>query len=190
MTFPKLNTMRLQLVEITKKHTENYYAILSMDEVTKYYGMDPLKNKSDALGMIRSFHQNYESNRGIRWGIIISDTQEFAGTVGLNNLSLWSKKAEIGYELHPNHWNQGYITEAVEGVLNYAFDELQLFRMGAVTYPQNTASITVLEKLGFQKEGLLRGYLYQNDQSYDANIFSLLKNEWKENLAEKTIESH
>ncbi|MCG1028999.1 GNAT family N-acetyltransferase [Virgibacillus halodenitrificans] len=178
MAFPELETPRLQLVEIKKKHIVHYYNILSMDEVTRYYGMDPLEKESDAINMINSFRHNYESKRGIRWGIIIRDMQEFAGTLGLNNLSLWSKKAELGYELHPNYWNQGIITEAARSVLNYAFSELALVRMGAVTYPQNIASIAVLEKLGFQKEGLLRRYLYQNNQSHDAYIFSLLNDEW------------
>ena len=179
MVFPELQTDRLRLVQIEEKHTDSYFEIMSKDKVTKYYGMESLKNLEDATKIIDSFERTYKSNRGIRWGIVLKETGEFIGTAGLNNLSVPGKKAEIGYELHPLHWNKGLTAEAVKEVLNYSFTELGLFRMGAVTYPQNTSSIQLLNRLGFIEEGLLRGYLYQADQSHDALIFSLLRTEWK-----------
>ncbi|WP_249872647.1 GNAT family N-acetyltransferase [Oceanobacillus saliphilus] len=178
MKFPELKTSRLKLVQVNEEHVRSYFEIMSKYEVTKYYGMDSLRNMDEALKMVDSFQKTYESKKGIRWGIVIKDTDDFVGTLGLNNLSTWSKKAEIGYELHPSHWNQGITTEAVKEVLRYSFEDLELFRMGAVTYPQNEVSIQLLSRLGFSKEGLLRGYLYQNNQSHDALIFSLLRTEW------------
>ncbi|RWZ60640.1 N-acetyltransferase [Halobacillus fulvus] len=178
MGFPELETNRLKLVQINVEHTHSFFEIMSKDEVTKYYGMDTLKNIEDASEIVESFQKTYDSKRGIRWGIVLKETGDFVGTLGLNNLSTWSKKAEIGFELHPSHWNKGITTEAVKEVLRYSFEELDLFRMGAVTYPQNEPSKQLLKRLGFAKEGLLRGYLYQNNQSHDALIFSLLKTEW------------
>lgn len=178
MGFPELQTNRLKLVQINEEHTQRFFEIMSKDEVTKYYGMDSLKDIDDASKIVESFQNTYESNRGIRWGIVLKETGEFVGTLGLNNLNTRSKKAEIGYELHPSHWSKGVTTEAVKEVLRYSFEELDLFRMGAVTYPQNKPSIQLLRRLGFTKEGLLRGYLFQNNQSYDALVFSLLKTEW------------
>jgi len=181
MKFPELETERLKLIQVNEMHTKSYFDILSKDEVTKYYGMDPLKSMEDALKLIKTLKITYESKRGIRWAMVLKDTGEFVGTVGLNNLSLWSKRAEIGYELHPAHWKKGITTEAVKEVLRYSFEELGLFRIGAVTFPQNEASTKLLQKLGFVKEGLLRGYLYQGNQSHDACIFSLLRTEWEKN---------
>jgi len=180
MEFPVLTTGRLNLVQISKNHTESYYDIMSRDEVTKYYGMDSLNTIEDAKRIITSMNATFESNKGIRWAILLKETETFIGTIGLNNLNLWSKKAEIGYELHPLYWNKGITTEAVKEVLRYSFEELNLFRMGAVTYPQNETSIHLLQRLGFKKEGTLRGYLYQNKQNYDACVFSLLRTEWKQ----------
>ncbi|MUK89500.1 GNAT family N-acetyltransferase [Ornithinibacillus sp. L9] len=178
MEFPKLNTKRLVLDKITKEHIPSYYDVLSREVVTKYYGMDSLKSLEEASKLVESLQQTYESRRGIRWGIFLAETGEFVGTVGLNNLSTWSKRAEVGYELHPNHWNKGITTEAVEEVLRYSFEGLGLNRMGAVTYPQNESSIKLLKRLGFKNEGLLRGYLYQNGKSNDAFVFSILNSEW------------
>lgn len=177
MRFPELETNRLKLVQVKVEHTQSFFEIMSKDEVTKYYGMDSLKSIEDASKIVKSFQSTYENKRGIRWGIILKDTGDFVGTLGLNNLSTWSKKAEIGFELHPSHWNKGITSEAVKEVLRYSFEYLELFRIGAVTYPQNEPSIQLLNRLGFTKEGLLRGYLYQNNQSHDSLIFSLLGSE-------------
>ncbi|QPA32491.1 GNAT family N-acetyltransferase [Thermaerobacillus caldiproteolyticus] len=179
MLFPTLETERLHLVEIGQQHSQKYYEIMSLDEVTRYYGMENLKSIEEAAKMIDSFKNNFLSNRGTRWGIILKENQEFIGTVGLNNLSLPNKRAEIGYEIHPDYWRQGFTSEAVKEVLRYSFEELGLYRIGAVTYPENIASSSLLKKLGFKEEGLLRGYIYQKNRSHDAFIFSLLRTEWK-----------
>ncbi|MFD1204484.1 GNAT family N-acetyltransferase [Sporosarcina contaminans] len=180
MGFPLLETDRLQLIQIKEEHACPYFEIMSKDEVTKYYGMDSLQSIEDATKIIQSMQSTYESKRGIRWGIVLKETGDFIGTVGLNNLSTWSKKAEIGYELHPSHWNKGITSEAVKKVLHYAFEDLHLSRMGAVTYPENVSSIRLLHRFGFVQEGLLRGYLYQNNESHDALIFSLLRTEYND----------
>ncbi|WP_396266072.1 GNAT family N-acetyltransferase [Halobacillus salinarum] len=130
MAFPALETKRLNLVQVSEEHTESYFEVMSNAEVTKYYGMDALQHREDAVQIIDSFQKTYESKRGIRWGMVLKATGEFVGTLGLNNLSTWSKKAEIGYELHPSHWAKGLTTEAVKEVLRYAFEELDLYRMG------------------------------------------------------------
>ncbi|MDL4843117.1 GNAT family N-acetyltransferase [Aquibacillus rhizosphaerae] len=179
MRFPTLETERLKLVQIGKEYTKSFFEIMSKDEVIKYYGMDKVNSIHEASKIIESFHNTYKCNRGIRWGLITKNKDEFIGTIGLNNLNAWSKKTEVGYELHPDFWNRGLTSEAMKEVLRYSFEELNLFRVGAVTFPDNTASINLLKKIGFMEEGRLRGYLYQNYQSHDALIFSLLKKEWK-----------
>lgn len=179
MRFPILETKRLKLVQVEKEHTQSFYDIMSRDEVTKYYGMESLKSIEDASKIVESFQNTYESKRGIRWGIVLRETGEFVGTLGLNNLITWSKKAEIGFELHPSYWNKGITTEAVKEVLRYSFEDLEIFRIGAITYPQNEPSKQLLKRLGFNEEGLLRGYLYQNNQSHNALVFSLLRTEWQ-----------
>ena len=100
--------------------------------------------------------------------------QPFAGTIGLNNLSKGMKRAEIGFELHPDFWRTGITSEAVKAVVDYSFTELGLQRMGAVTFLDNVASINLLEKHGFEQEGILRSYLFQNGQFHDARVFSVL----------------
>ncbi|WP_026833078.1 GNAT family N-acetyltransferase [Exiguobacterium undae] len=178
MPFPTLETSRLALVEVTPEHAPALFHILANEDVTRFYGMNPLRAQHDALNIIASFKQTYDTQQGIRWGIMIRDSGTFIGTLGLNHLSLYSKKAEIGFELDPAHWRRGYAAEAIQAVLEYAFETLALHRMGAVTFLENEASIQLLTRLGFEEEGILRGYLYQDDSSHDGRIFSLLRPDW------------
>ncbi|PWW26843.1 acetyltransferase (GNAT) family protein [Cytobacillus oceanisediminis] len=85
-----------------------------------------------------------------------------------------TNRAEIGYEIHPEHWRKGYTFEAVSKVIQYGFDELGLTRIGAVVFMNNEASIKLLTKAGFEKEGILRNYMYQNGEAYDTYVFSIL----------------
>lgn len=180
MKFPILNTQRLTLTKVEERDAIRFFDIMSRDKVTVYYGMDSLTYPEEAVEIIRSFDAIWSASRGIRWAIRLKENKEFIGTIGLNNLNKKAKKAEIGYELHPDYWHQYYTQEAIHVVLTYIFTELDLYRIGAVTFPENTASNRLLEKLGFTLEGRLRGYLHQRNQSHDAYVFSLLKTEWAE----------
>ncbi|MFJ7729196.1 GNAT family N-acetyltransferase [Neobacillus sp. NPDC097160] len=178
MTFPILETKRLKLIEITHQHVDPLYEILSLEEVTQFYGTNRFTLQVEASRLIDMIHKNFLENRGIRWGIKLKENQRIIGTVGLNALHLKNKRAEIGYELHPSFWRTGYATEAIKEVLRFSFDQLDLYRVGAVVYPENEASINLLMKLGFTKEGLLRGYIHQNEQFHDTYVLSLLQLEW------------
>ncbi|CRK80438.1 GNAT family N-acetyltransferase [Neobacillus massiliamazoniensis] len=179
MAFPSLITNRLKLVEINHNHVDSLYEILSLEEVTRYYGTDRFTYLGEASRLIDMFHKNFYEKRGIRWGIILKENQKFIGTIGLNALQMNNKRAEIGYELHPAYWRKGYISEAIKEVLRFSFEIIDLNRIGAVVYPENEPSLKLLMKIGFEKEGLLRGYIQQNNQFHDTYVLSLLKYEWE-----------
>lgn len=179
MNFPFLQTKRLKLVEITEEHQENLFQILSLHDVTKFYGMDALKSMKDSAKLTNMFQTNFVNKRGIRWGIICKKDHHFIGTIGLNALHLENQRAEIGYELHPDYWRMGYIKEALNEILCYSFKELDLNRMGAVVFPENIPSLILLQKMGFSKEGILRHYIKQNGQFHDTIVLSILRTEWE-----------
>jgi ribosomal-protein-alanine N-acetyltransferase len=177
--FPPLETERLKLIEIMPNHAESLFEILSLEEVTRYYGTDTFTSIEEAKKLIDMFQKNFYEKRSLRWGIVLKENNKFIGTLGLNGLQLKNKKAEIGYEIHPSYWRQGYTSEAIKEVLRYSYLELKLNRVGAVVYLENQASSNLLEKLGFKKEGELRDYLFQNNSYHTTSMFSLLKREWE-----------
>ena len=183
MLFPTLETERLKLIEIMPNHAESIFKILSLDEVTRYYGTDRFISIEEAKKLIDMFQKNFYEKRSMRWGIVLKENNKFIGTLGLNGLQLKNKKAEIGYETHPSYWRKGYTSEAIKEVLRYSYLELELNRIGAVVYVENEASSNLLEKLGFKKEGVLRDYLFQNNSFHTTSMFSLLKREWEPHAA-------
>ncbi|HWJ77548.1 MAG TPA: GNAT family protein [Niallia sp.] len=177
--FPILETERLVLREINKEDAESIFSSFSNEKVIRYYGQSRFTKIVEAYDIIDLFANNYKADRSIRWGIQLKDQPGLIGTIGLNNLLFKSKRGEIGYEIQPFYWRNGYTSEAVKSVLTYAFDVLDLHRIGAVVFLENDASNNLLKKLGFQHEGILRGYILQDGIHYDTNIYSKLKAEHK-----------
>nr|WP_026681587.1 GNAT family protein [Priestia megaterium] len=173
--FPTLETDRLVLRELTNEDAEGIFACFSNDDLTRFYGQETLKSIEEAEKFVDFFSKNYSEKRGIRWGIERKGTNGIIGTIGFNAWSPKHKRAEIGYEIHPEQWTEGYISEAVSKVLSYGFDLMGLNRIGAVVFIENDASNKLLEKVGFQKEGVLRDYMYQGGKAYDTYVYSLLR---------------
>ncbi|WVE34662.1 GNAT family N-acetyltransferase [Priestia megaterium] len=172
--FPILHTPRTTLREITEVDADTIFDCFSQKEVIRYYGQEKLTTFQEALHLIDIFAENYRNRKGLRWGIERLDTGELMGTVGFNQWNQKHKRAEIGYELHPKHWGHGYASEAASAVMAYGFDTLQLVRIEAVVFLENKASQHVLEKLGFQQEGVLKNYMCQNGKAHDTLVYSSL----------------
>ena len=173
--FPKLETERLRIREIVHSDAQAIFNCFSNKDVTRYYGQDPITDLGQAEQFVEFFAKNFKEKRGIRWGIELKVNKELIGTIGFNAWSPKHKRAEIGYELHPHYWRKGYATEAVQQVISHGLYGLGLTRIGAVVFPENTASNELLIKLGFEKEGILKNYMYQNGVAHDTNVYSLVK---------------
>ncbi|MFT0803439.1 GNAT family N-acetyltransferase [Bacillus swezeyi] len=172
--FPNLDTERLILREITHDDAEGIFACFSNDNITRFYGQDSLETIDQARGFVDFFAKNFEEKKGMRWGIERKGEKGLIGTIGFNVWSPKHKRAEIGYEIHPDHWRKGYMSEAVSKILSYGSETLGLTRIGAVVFIENAASNNLLTKMGFQKEGILKKYMYQNGKAYDTYVYSFL----------------
>ncbi|CAM3753212.1 MULTISPECIES: GNAT family N-acetyltransferase [Paenibacillus] len=172
--FPIIETERLRLREIRLDDAQAIFCCFSHEDVTRYYGQEAFTAIEQAEQLIDLFAKNRLERRGIRWGIELKDKKGLLGTIGFNAWAPKHKRAEIGYELHPDYWRQGYAREAASAVLSFGFQELGLDRVGAVVFIDNDASHALLNRLGFEKEGLLRKYIHQNGKSYDTYIYSLI----------------
>jgi [ribosomal protein S5]-alanine N-acetyltransferase len=173
--FPTLDTERLRLREITMDDTDGLFACFSNERVTRFYGQETLDNIEQAEAFVDFFANSYKEKRGIRWGIEVKELPGIIGTIGFNAWSPKHKRAEIGYEIQPEHWRKGYTLEAVSNVIQYGFNEMGLTRIGAIVFIDNEASNQLLAKAGFQREGILRQYMYQNGEAYDTYVYSILK---------------
>ena len=176
-TFPILHTDRLYLIEIKQSHLSDLYKLFSDEKVTRFYNLLPFQNEQEGQKFIDWFHNRFKDKLGIRWGIAIKGQQNIIGTIGFNNFSK-QHRANIGYDLQTEHWNNGFITEALKAVINYGFNNLGINRIEAEVMQGNIISEKVLIKLNFKKEGVLREWMLWNEKHYDMTMFSLLKSDY------------
>ena len=113
------------------------------------------------------------------WYIRALDTGKVIGTFGFHSVDWRVGRAEIGYGLSPAEWGKGYFGEALHAALDFAFGELGLHRVAAVTLVSNTGSLRALERAGFAREGTMRDYYLAHDgRRGDAAIFAILATDW------------
>ncbi|MCB9232819.1 MAG: GNAT family N-acetyltransferase [Bacteroidia bacterium] len=87
-----------------------------------------------------------------RWVMELKSTGEYMGFCGLKYLPD-IQEVDLGYRMFPRFWGQGYATEAAQATLDYGFEVLGLKRIIGQAFPENVASVRVLEKLGMKFEG-------------------------------------
>jgi [ribosomal protein S5]-alanine N-acetyltransferase len=177
--FPELETERLRLRQLTIDDLDFVYQHFSDPRVAEFLlDEPPISNISQAREIIE-FYQHSERKTWNRWGISLKSSEQLIGTCGFHK---WNKRdlhSEIGYDLSPEFWGQGIMTETLHAVIQNGFERMGLNRITAIVYPQNQRSLDLLHKLCFQTEGLLRDYHYSNGIFYDHYILSLLKRDWK-----------
>lgn len=175
--FPTLHTERLDLVEIRQTHLGDLYRLFRDEHVTRFYNLLPFKQEEDAQALLDWFRSRTASWLAIRWGITLKGSEELIGTLGFNNFTE-NHRASLGYDLRAEHWGCGYMPEALRAVIGFGFETLGVNRIEAEVMSGNVSSERVLTKLGFQKEGLLRQWMFWNEQHYDMTLFSLLRCEY------------
>jgi ribosomal-protein-alanine N-acetyltransferase len=175
--FPELETERLLLRQLGQEDAQHLFHYFSLDVVTEYYDLESFKELEQAVSLIRSWNQRFENGEGIRWGITLKTENRVIGTCGFHNWMKEHYKAEIGYELTPEYWRKGIMTEAIEEIVQFGFKELGLNRIEAFIDPENISSRKLLEKTGLKEEGLLKDCFFEKNRFVDAVIFAILKRE-------------
>lgn len=177
--FPLLETERLVLRQLKTEDSKDLFHYFSKDEVTKYYDLECFDVIGQAEELIKTWNNRYQEQKGIRWGITIKSEDRVIGTCGFHNWSTEHYKAEIGYELTPEYWRQGIMTEVLNEIVQYGFKALGLNRIEAFIDPDNISSKKLLEKAGLQEEGYLKDYFYEKNKFVNAVIFAILKREYR-----------
>lgn len=163
-----LETGRLVIRPFQENDAEAFFACCQNPNLGNNAGWAPHKTIEES----REILQNVFIGQENVWAITLKDTQRLIGSVGI----IPDPKREnpqvrmLGYWLDEAHWGKGYMTEAVQAVLNYGFNELQLSLITANCYPHNKRSQQVLERNGFIYEGVL----HQAELTYNGNILDHL----------------
>ncbi len=114
-------------------------------------------------------------------GIELLRERRLIGVIGLHHADPFQGTAIMGYWLGKSYWHNGYMSEAVDRMISFVFDTLKLRRINIEAYVENEGSIKIIERAGFQSEGLCRSKnrCLATGKLHDVRIFGLLKDEWR-----------
>jgi ribosomal-protein-alanine N-acetyltransferase len=143
---PILTTERLTLRQLVINDEQEVFTLRSDGEINKYLD----RQISNTIDDARNFIHKVIENNALYWAITLGDRNILVGTICLFGFSEENDKCEIGYELLPDFQGQGIMKEAVEKVMDYAFNTLQVRKIEASLHRDNQSSIKLLEKLSFK----------------------------------------
>jgi RimJ/RimL family protein N-acetyltransferase len=149
-----LATERLTLRRLERRDAAVISAYRSDPAVAQYQSWDSPYPVQSAEALVREMESRRLDEPGwTQIGIELRATGELIGDVAFENRD--ASEAAVGYSLAPAHWGHGYATEAVGAVVAHGLDALGFDLIVAEVVPENAASIAVLTRLGFTREGPL-----------------------------------
>jgi len=135
----------------------------SLEDVKKRFETVPDRHTRDFVGFIM-YHKR--DKRPI-------------GDIGLNHIDWVGRNANIYAMIgEPEYWGKGIVGEAAQLVLKYAFTELNLHKVKASVFAPNERSLRAAERLGLNKETIVKEEMYVDGKYYDAHKWGLTKEEW------------
>jgi ribosomal-protein-alanine N-acetyltransferase len=179
--FPVLKTRRLVLRQVAIRDAPWYFEHFNTKEIVEGQDHGGPRDLNEARAELKLyFLDNFRRRSGIRWGITLKGDDKLIGSAGFYK---WIQperyKAEMGYDLNPAFWGMGIMTETLSAIIQYGFDQMGLHRIEVLISRPNKRSQTLIRKLGFKREGVLRDHYFVEGRFSDDVIFSLLKEEWK-----------
>lgn len=166
--FPEINTERLILRKIEESDSDVILFLRSDKTINKFIHRPEnrkTKNISDVIKHIKKLNIETENNKSFSWGITLKSDPKIIGTICLWNFSDNYKIAEVGYDLNPNFQRKGIMSEALNRVVNFGFNELNLDKIEAFTHIQNENSKKLLEKNRFN---------FVKDRKDDDNLSNII----------------
>ncbi len=174
LPFQNLESERLLLRQITPDDVNEIFALRSNPETMKYIPRPLATTKDDAMGHIKMIQDKIVSNEGINWAITEKGNPKMIGIIGHYRIRWEHFRSEIGYMLLPEHQGKGIITEAIQLLVDYGFNEMKMHSLEAIIDPENTASARVLEKNNFVKEAHFKENEFYDGKFLDAVVYSIL----------------
>ncbi len=170
----EIDTGDLHLRPLRTDDAAAMFAILSDPQSMKYWSEKPLADIDEAKKVLRKDLESDAKGDSMCWAVTFKGKTELIGKCILFHFSPANRRAEIGFILKREYWRQGLMHQALGAVINFAFGTLKLHRLEADTDVENAGSLALLEKLGFQREGLFRERWFVYDKWDDSVMLGLL----------------
>lgn len=174
-SFPIIKIDDIMLRELSLDDVNDFFQYISNSNVNRYLAEEDYpKTIEDSKNELIYWSRLFYYKHSIYWGIANSENK-LIGTCGFNNWSMSHQRVEISYDLDYSYWGRGIMTRILRKVCEFAFEQMDANRIQATVAIDNLASIRVLEKLGFNREGLLKQYGILHNVKTDFYMYSLIK---------------
>ncbi len=167
--FPRLETERLILREMTRGDSEAIFQNYSDEDISKYFMDEPFTRLEQAQSLVEAFREEFKQGKALTWALVLRGTDVCIGTCSFILQS--SSCVELGYDLAKVHWGKGLMSEAIGAVLEYGSSRLGCGKIEADTMSHNVRSINLLTRSGFRFDDVREG----------CHFFSLLNESWADN---------
>ena len=179
-----IKTKRLILREYELSDAKEITLKINNLKVSKYLAVVPYPYKlKDANWWINHCAEAKEKRprESYELAVILREGGELMGGAGLTNVDRRIGSAELGYWLAEEYWRQGFMSEAISALIDFAFKKLKLNRVVIPAYVPNAGSSGLAKKLGFKLEGTTRESASPKSTGkiHDTNDWGLLKREWR-----------
>lgn len=162
--------MALELFELIDRNREHF----------KYLPLALVKAPEEEYEFLRGAQQKWKAGKSAIYAIFLRGTNKLVGCCSMNDISWSNRRAEIGYWMDGKYCGNGYMTEAVNAMVDYFFGQ-GLNRVCIRANVKNKASCTVAKRLGFSREGVRRQELFNKymNEYEDIVCYGKLHSEWQ-----------
>ncbi len=176
---PQLETSRLILREFRMSDLEGHHRHITSDpEVAKTMLWQANPDIIHAEAVLRRILSRYGAKDGYRWAIIRKEDDAFLGTISLLRPDEETGSCSFAYMLGKAFWGNGYMTEALKAVLDFAFQEMDVETVETDHFASNPASGAVMRKAGMTQIGILPNRYEKNGQTLDAVLYRITREQW------------
>ncbi|UEQ75339.1 GNAT family N-acetyltransferase [Chryseobacterium arthrosphaerae] len=172
--FPIIETERLILSQLEEKDIPFITEYLQHRIYSDLTSNIPYPyTENDAIFWLKMSKEAFENKIGYTFGIRNKE-EELIGAIGLHDRD--DDKAELGYWIGIPYWNKGYVTEAGRAIVDFGFKELGLNKIYATHFFHNPASGKIMEKIGMEKEAVLKQHAKKDEEYFDLAMYSIFRN--------------
>ena len=173
---PRFETKRLVLRRVEFRDCESMFEYSSDPEVAKYLSWTPHRSITETRDYINNIQKKYENGQFFDWGLVCKSNGEFIGTCGFTSVNLNRNTCEIGYVLSKKYWGMGFVPEAVEVIMDFAFGYMGVDKVEGRFIEGNVKSMRVMQKVGMTFEKSEHNVLYLHGQYRTICTYSITRN--------------
>ncbi len=180
-SLPALTSKRLLYRALTEKDVPSYFALCKNESTMRAYGLLPHTSVEQTQNTVAVLQRWFEQGRALRWGIFSKeDPEQVLGDIGYWQFDLIRDRGELGVKLDPSKAGKGLGREAMQTIIQFGFESLDLKGVDANIAPGNTPSIGLAKRLGFTVVGIRPQLSYSliEEEWSDMTFLTLNRRDW------------